>query len=197
MSVIVRVLYEDARDGDEPFGLHNLVLAIVGDITNQPSWKIEKRVTANPRKGNSVVLRDLEFGTNALTIAVLDDDRIRTQPSVFKQLSESMPMPTNATRRQVANAVWTHAKQPDHAIVVILKENAESVIEAIISCSSDLDPQVVARARRKKLDARDLLFNQVARMANRSTRDCVAAKVPTLHRLANHIVCELTRRDAI
>lgn len=195
MTVLVRVVYEDSRTGDDPFALHELVLQLVADVSEHQLWDLRRLVSANPRGPNSQVLKSLATIDGAFVIGVLDNDKIRSQPSVRSELERADVPPVTATCGDVARAAWAFAGEPAQSVVVLLRENAETVVEAVASCFPQLDPLILDRARRKKTDARDIVFQKAA-FSGPGTRRCILGKVPSLALLRDRILCELNRRAA-
>ncbi len=189
--VKVRVLYEDSRRGADPMGLHELVMACVGDETKRPVWDLNKEVEAIPRNSNSHVLKELGSVDGAWVVALLDADRIRSQPTVEQQLKLANIVPSVATPGDVVRAVRALPSAGDRTAVVLLVENCETVIDAVAECVPGLDPQTLARARRKKLAERDIVLRKAAYAAERASRDCVLHAVPSLALLRDKIRCAL------
>ena len=61
MTPVATVLYEDKMQvgSGGAFPPHDLVLAMVADVTGQTVWDLRKLVEKNPRNGVSKLIRDV------------------------------------------------------------------------------------------------------------------------------------------
>lgn len=147
---------------------------MAADVCGRSLYDLRKLVEANPRKGSAEAIRSLQPIDAALVIGVLDNDKIRTQPNIKPLLNAS----ASVSCREAANAVWKFAKEPPLTVVVLLRENAESVVDAVAQCLT-LEAEVLRRARAKKRDARDIVFKNAAH-APSEIRDCILRRLPSL-----------------
>lgn len=189
VSSRVTVLYEDQDNstGAKPFGLHELVKALVADELGQSIHDVKVRIIGLPLKGNARVLqglRDTEtIGRGSWVLAVLDEDRIRSQPEVNINLHEAEP--------QVVARVLDVSGTAKLRGVTLLVRNMETVVQAAAACYPALDQGIVQRALRKKLNERDMVLNSVAHGAPPAVRQCLMTKVPSLQDLRDRIICGL------
>lgn len=187
--VTVTVLYEDQDNatGAKPFGLHELVTALVADELCQSLRDVKPRLRCLPLKGNARVFEGLReadtIGRGRWVLALLDADRIRSQPEVG--LAQNEPEPQVVAR--VLDVTGTAKLRG----VTLLVHNMETVVRAAASCYPALDNGTVQRALRKKLNERDMVLNRVAYEAPPAVRQCMMERVPSLQYLRDRIICGL------
>lgn len=183
MSPLVVILYEDRRGPQREFGLHNLVLACVADELGGDVYSLDlaSKLDGRPMKGVSNLLKSCRRDVRRLgprgqrVFALVDDDEIRTQ-------LKHEGVPRNADDVAVIDAIKAPGKcvAPEQLEVILLKENTETVIEAVRDCGAGVS---VERALQKDINARDQVLNHVAWLSTRSIRDCIRRKVHALERL--------------
>lgn len=184
----VVVLYEDQRNstGAKPFGLHELLVALVADKLEQEFFPLRKRIQGIPRKGNVQVMNDLSdadnIGRGSWVLAFPDEDRIREHAEVG--------LPESATHLEVVTRILAVTGTSTRRSVTLLVRNMESVIHAAAKCDAALSPATVGRALKKKPNERDIVLNHVAH-AERSVRECIADGVPSLLELRDRVICAL------
>jgi hypothetical protein len=137
-----------------------------------------------PLKGVQNLLRacrediDLIAADGRTVVAVVDNDEIRRQ----------LKLPHAATDEHVEREIRKGCRAPERLLVVLLKENMESVLKAAAACDPGLDVKRMERAvRHKDLLERDAILMELARERARPLRDCVLRKVPSLQALVDLI----------
>lgn len=183
MSALAVILYEDRRGPQREFGLHNLVLACVADELGGDVYALDLagKLDGRPMKGASNLLKSCRQDVRRLgprgqrVFALVDDDEIRTQ-------LKHEGVARSADDMAVIGVIKAPGKcvAPEQLEVILLKENTETVIEAVRDCGADV---AVERALQKDINARDRVFNHVAWRSTRSIRDCIRQKVHALERL--------------
>ena len=182
-AAAITVLYEDKRGPRQGFGLHMLVKACVFDAMNGERHRVEGMLSDHrPLKGVQALLKacrediDLIAADGRSVVAVIDDDAIR----------EQLKLPRSATDAQVEREIRKGCKAPDRLLIVLLKKNMESVIEAAAACDPGIDAERIDRAiRHKELLERDAILTELSRERARPLRDCVLGKVPSLRVLVD------------
>lgn len=175
--VIVTVLYEDQRGPVRGFGLHELAWRCVFDDVDHDPWVCRSSMEARPMKGISKLLHAIREDVPAIAadgrrvVAVIDDDAIRRE----------LDLPQDAAREDVITAVLQQCRAPEVLDVVLLEENAETVVSAVAACDHGLRHGLLERALRKgrgALAARDELLHGAA-WGPAGTRACVRQAVPS------------------
>lgn len=140
-------LYEDQRGPRQGFGLHALVKACVFDAFNGERHRVEAMLGDHrPLKGVQNLLKACreEIGLIAAdgrsVIAVFDNDQIRRQ----------LKLPRAAGDDHVEREIRKGCQTPGLLVVVLLKENMETVLEAAAACDATLDAKRIERAVRHK-----------------------------------------------
>jgi hypothetical protein len=181
--VALTFLYEDQRGPRQGFGLHALVKACVFDAINGERHRVEAMLGDHrPLKGVQNLLKacreeiDLIAADGRDVIAVIDNDQIRRQ----------LQLPRAATDERVEREIRKGCRAPDRLVIVLLKENMETVLKAAAACDPTLDSKRIARAvRHKDLLERDAILAELSRERARALRDCVLRKVPSLQALVD------------
>jgi hypothetical protein len=160
MSVRLVILYEDARGPRNRFPLHDLLVRSAADLTDLPIHDLTRRVIAVPKNGVNKVLgalpgEGLLYKQHSRVLAWLDNDRIR----------EALQLPKHTARTAVIAKVKALAPQPGHGKpppvkVFLLDDNLEDLLSRV---APHLDPAILGKARKKHLDARDMLLDDIAR----------------------------------
>lgn len=180
-AVALTILYEDQRGQRQGFGLHTLVKACVFDVINGERHRVEGALSDyRPLKGVDNVLKacrqdfDLIAADGRTLVAILDSDAIRSK----------LKLPKAATDAHVEQAIRKGCQAPERLLVVLIKENTESVIEAAAACDPGIDRGRVERAvKHKELLERDAILTEISWERARALRDCVLGKVPSLQSL--------------
>ena len=186
MAIVVRILYEDQFGPQNRFGLHRFLLRCACDdceIDDTRLYMADQCLDCIPKKGNSKLLATirqelahLSHG-NVRVIAVFDNDKVR----------DLLALPADVSDESVVHAI---TDGQDHAAlrVILLKENAESILQWADECGANFDPaDREAAVRRKELGARDALFGRITASAKKTIRDCIREKMPSLGPLIDTI----------
>jgi len=180
---VATVLYEDKMlagpAGSYP--LHDLVMRLVEDEVNGQTWRLHALVDKNPRRGVDNVIKDVErtaliAGAGQLFVLV-DRDVI----------AEHLNLPARAPDDDVVAALKERSDASDKVHPFFLLPNIEGLLRSIRACEPTLVPSNMEAALRKKLNDRDLVFNEAKKEARRTLRDCVRKAQPGLDALAKAI----------
>ena len=180
MRPIATVLYEDtmlpSAGGNYP--LHDLVMRFVEDHINGWTWKLQKAVFRNPRKGIGNVLNDVErtsllAGAGELYLLV-DRDVV----------AKHLKLSAAAKDQDVIAALRAKSDAPNKLHPFFLYPNLEGLLRAVQACDLTLLPDTVASALRKKLNDRDIVLNEVKKARMTALRTCVAEAQPGIDGLA-------------
>jgi hypothetical protein len=174
------ILYEDAHGPHQRFPLHDLVVKSAGDFVSLEIRELFQRVIKVPKKGVSKVLSEVRngdrfLGGDARLLVWVDNDRIRRE----------LQLPSGCARETViakikALAPEVHDKtRPKPLEVFLLDDNLEDLL---LSVSAWLDAALLEKAIAKRLDARDILLDDIGRdrqlramlRANHAGFDCVS-----------------------
>ena len=115
--------------------------------------------------GNSKVLaslrNDLQNFVGTKVIAVLDNDRIR----------RTLNLAETATDDAVRAAILADCNHEGVDIFIgLIKENAESILEAARDCEAQIDSELWESAiSQKQLLARDIVFTKIATAASKGS----------------------------
>jgi hypothetical protein len=183
MTLLATVLYEDkmlpSSGGSYP--LHDLVMRLVEDEINGETWKLLKLVDKNPRKGIGNVINDVTntaFFAGAGQLYLLVDRDV-----IAKQLG----MQSTATNPEIVSELRRRSDAPDKLHPYFLVPNVEGLLQSIQACDRALMPGNIAAALKKKLNERDIVFNEIKKPTRRGVRDCVRNKQPGIDALAKAI----------
>jgi len=157
------ILYEDSRGPTTRFPLHDLVVKSAADLLQSgvDIHELFRRVVAVPRNGVNKVVdtvrrgdRFWQHGTHVLVW--VDNDRIRralrleprcSKATVFSAIKACAPVdPRGAPAAQLE--------------VFLLENNLEDLLSSI---DGQLDATLLGKALAKRLDARDILLDEIAR----------------------------------
>jgi hypothetical protein len=186
----VCILYEDQRGPHKGFGLHALVRACVADTLGERArHEVEKALADyRPLKGYAKLLeacrRDLDLISNdgRTVIAVFDNDQIR----------RLLELPKKAPDAQVAQAIREGVRNTERLLIVLLKQNMESVILAAHHCDPSIDKKRIVLATEKKdLLERDTLLTGLAAERFKQIRDCILEQLPSFRELVGLLCAQL------
>jgi len=172
------ILYEDSRGPFQRFPLHELVVKSSADLVRLEVHELMRRVVAVPKNGVTKVLDDVGSGRftqrGEHLLVWVDSDRIR----------RALQLAPRCARETVIAAIKARAPQvsgvrPKPVEVFLLDDNLEDILKSV---GSHLDPALLAKALAKRLDARDMLLDEIGRSrqlraalrANHSGFDCVS-----------------------
>lgn len=185
------ILYEDrrARAGSK-YPFHDLVLRLVHDRVHErfQLWDLDRMLVANPRKGIGNILSaartDIERlrSGGAEVIAFVDADQLHNElrrTSLTGSVCATLLKEALRRERPLPQPEW-----------VLLRDNLESVIEALRLCGlREVSNEAFDRATRKKdVEARDIVFTAAAKEVNARARVELLGRVPDLRYLATRIV---------
>ncbi len=169
--LVATVLYEDKMQvgSGSSFPPHDLVLAMVADLTGRTVWDLRPLVGKNPRNGVSKLIGDLKrtsliAGSGTLCVLV-DRDRV----------AEHLGLPKGASETTVATVLHQRSDAPAKLSVHFLEPNMEGLMHSIEEC---VPGQHAPRS--KDHNARDLYLNRAAFALATSVRNCVKSKQPSL-----------------
>ncbi len=156
----VIVLYEDKAK--KCFGLHKLLVACVADNRGGTYSETSALIDGRPLGGNEEVLKACRERFEEVTrsglpvVALLDNDRIRTAIGVKK----------NASDTAVRAAITKRCPQPRLLKVVLLEQNAESVVRAArdagVKASVARYEKALGKSGRGSPEARDGILDELA-----------------------------------
>jgi len=181
MTPLATVLYEDkmlpSSGGNYP--LHDLVMRMVEDQIDGETWKLRKSISRNPRKGIGNILNDVEdaaflAGTGELYLLV-DRDVI----------AKHLGLPTASTDESVVAALVARSDAPAKVHPYFLRPNIEGLLRSIKDCDPALLPGNMRAALEKRLNDRDIVFNEVKKAGQAALRACVRRAQPGIDGLAS------------
>lgn len=183
MTALATVLYEDSmRPGARgEYPLHDLVMQLVEDEINGQTRLLRPLVDKNPCKGINNVLNDVKrtaliAGAGKLYLLV-DRDKI----------ARHLGLQANAPDADVVDALKERSDTKDKLHPFFLSPNVEGLLRSIRTCDPHLLPGNVTAALKKKLNDRDIVFNEAGIAAHKKLRDCVRKDQPGLSALAKAI----------
>jgi hypothetical protein len=172
---VATVLYEDKMQvgSTGAFPPHDLVLAMVADLTGKTVWALRGLVDKNPRNGVSKLIADVRrtsllAGRGKLCVLV-DRDRV----------AEHLKLPNNASEADITAALHKLSDAPHKLSVHFLDPNIEGLMRSIAKCAPDL-PAPAA----KDHNSRDVYLNHAAFALAATVRDCLKLAQPSLGALA-------------
>jgi hypothetical protein len=178
----VWVLYEDQRNDNDDFGLHQMLLRCVADArTDVTHWQLKKLVSGVPKKANSNVLQACRTELVSLTrtggsvVAVYDADRAHELVP---------PCRRGECKRRICAALGAGCSPADRLVVVLLVQNTETLLALIRRLAPSLVSQEqfeTALRHRGSRGARDLIFSKAA--SNADLRRQIQAENPSFGRL--------------
>lgn len=189
MTQPTTVLYEDSMlpGAGGGYPLHDLVMRIVEDEINGETYRLRKLIEANPRRGIDNLISDLGktsliAGFGQLFILV-DRDKVARHLVKRSALAGGL----RASDDEVVAALRALSDATTRLHVFFLKPNMEGLLGDIQGCDPTLLPDEMASALRKKLNARDIVLNEVKKAARRALRECLRERQPGLFALAQAI----------
>jgi hypothetical protein len=155
------ILYEDSRGPLQRFPLHDLVLKSAADLVTLDVHELWRRVVAVPKKGVNKVLDEVarsdRFRANGARVLVwVDNDRIRRALQLAPRCARAMVISTIKARAPEGR----DGSRPKPLEVFLLDDNLEDLLSSI---GAQLDPALLAKAHAKRLDARDILLDEIGR----------------------------------
>jgi hypothetical protein len=156
----VVVLYED-KDR-QCFGQHKLVVACVADDKNRDYWDVSTVVQGRGMGGNTKALaacrddfEDLSAGGRPVVV-LLDNDKIRGP----------LGLPKRASAEDVRQRIRQQYQKSKLLTVVLLRENAESLVQATLDVGVEARADESTKALRKRgravPEARDAILDRLA-----------------------------------
>ena len=172
---VATVLYEDKMQPGSggAFPPHDLLLAMVKDLTGKDVWDLRKFIDKNPRKGIGNLITDLKrtsllAGAGKLCI-VVDRDRV----------AEHLGLDRTAPEVDVTAQLEARSDDPEKLSVHYLDPNMEGLMRSIQECAPG-----ESAPRGKDHNSRDIYLNRAAFALTAAVRDCVKGKQPSLGTLA-------------
>lgn len=155
------ILDEDSRGPLQRFPLHDLVVKSAADLVPLALHELFRRVIAVPKRGVHNVLVDVArsdrfFGSDARLLVWVDNDRIRRA----LQLAPRCPRETVISTIKARAPEVLDSSRPKRLEVFLLDDNLEDLLSSL---AARLDPELLAKARAKRLDARDALLDEIGR----------------------------------
>lgn len=170
MTLLATVLYEDTMlpGAGGSYPLHDLVMRFVEDQINGQTWRLQKLISKNARKGIGNVLKDIEktsllAGSGELFLLV-DRDEIAAQ----------VQLPHSATDDCVVEELRRRSDAPSKLHPFFLYRNLEDLLRHVQACDPSLLPGTVTSALNKNLNDRDIVLNRVKKPTYKELRNCIA-----------------------
>jgi hypothetical protein len=180
MPLRLVVLYEDSRGPLKRFPLHDLLVKSAADLVPLAMHELFRRVIAVPKRGVNNVLDEVTrsdrfHAGGALRLVWVDNDRIRRALQLAPDCARATVISTIKERAPVVH----DRTRPKSLEVFLLDDNLEDLLSSV---ATQLDATLLAKARAKKLDARDTLLDDIGRdrqlraalRANHAGFDCVS-----------------------
>lgn len=185
---MIAILYEDQRGPRNEFGLHRFICQLVIDraALTKSVYEVERSlIRGTPLKGNGNVRRRCLTDLPKLArhcrrvFAVYDEDRV----------PELVGLSRTDCRPLLCSKLVENCQPADKLEVVLLRQNQESLIEAIKSSGliGLIHDSVYDRALAKDLMARDSVFIQCATSTTLEIRQKLLPTLPDLDRLVTRI----------
>jgi hypothetical protein len=168
---VATVLYEDKMQAGAGgvFPPHDLVLAMVSDLTGREIWALRRQIDANPRNGVAKLIGDLGrtslLAGEGLLCALVDRDRV----------AEHLGLQKRAAEAEIIAAMRARSDAPDKLAIYFLDPNIEGLMRSIADCA----PGVSAPST-KDHNSRDLFLKRAAFQLSAAARDCVKGKQASL-----------------
>lgn len=163
MSLEIPIFYEDEW-GLNQFGLHEVIVSCIADLTDLDRFVLRKCFSPNPKKGAGKLLAFCSVGVerwpHRLSFAIFDADKLH------KVLFPSGRPSTDELHAELRR------RCPDQLHPFLLEDNTETVVHAAARCLSEPAPE------KSKL-MRDRMLNRVA-SGPLQIRECIRAAVPSL-----------------
>ncbi|HMA02368.1 MAG TPA: hypothetical protein VKP02_08370 [Gemmatimonadaceae bacterium] len=174
------IFYEDHRGPLQRFPLHDLVVKSAADLVQLELYELFRRVVAVPKNGVSKVLDEVGrchrfLGSGERLLVWVDNDDIRRALQLAPRCARGMVISTIKARAPDAG----DKSRPKPLEVFLLDDNLEDLLSSI---GAQLDQVLLTKALAKKLDARDILLDEIGRSpqlraalrANHTGFDCVS-----------------------
>jgi hypothetical protein len=179
------ILYEDSRGPLQRFPLHDLVVKSAADLVPLEVHELFRRVVVVPKNEVQNVLADVArgdryFGTGTRVLVWVDNDQIR----------RALELAPRCSRETVIAAIKARAPEvrdgsrPKPVEVFLLDDNLEDLLSSI---SAQLDTALLAKARAKRLDARDALLDDIGR--HRRLREVLRASHAGFDCVSRFVAC--------
>jgi hypothetical protein len=155
------ILYEDARGPLQRFPLHDLVVKSAADLVSLEVHELFRRVDKVPKNGvtkglGEVVRCDHFLASDARLLVWVDNDKIRRA----LQLAPDCPRGTVISAIKARAPAAHDLSRPQPLEVFLLDHNLEDLLSSV---GARLDPALLAKAHAKRLDARDILLDEIGR----------------------------------
>lgn len=184
------ILYEDQRNGNQGFGLHDFVCQSVADrIQSGELWYAlsRNRIVAVPKKGNGNLLRacrddiDIYKRSYRKIFAIFDQDRF----------GELLNLGGNPCRQKLTSEFRRQCTAPELELV-LFNRNIETVIQTIgESGLTSIPGRTIERALAKDQSSRDSVFIQCAQLL-REDRARLLSQLPDVERLVSKVAEQLS-----
>jgi hypothetical protein len=153
------------------FPLHDLVVKSAADLVALEVHELFRRVVAVPKNGVNKVLDDVTrcdrwLANNARLLVWVDNDRVRQA----LQLAPGCPRDTVISTIKARAPAGRERARPKPLEVFLLDDNLEDLLSSV---GPRLDPALLAKAQAKRLDARDILLDDIGR--SRQHREALRA----------------------
>ncbi|HEX7842986.1 MAG TPA: hypothetical protein VF469_36185 [Kofleriaceae bacterium] len=154
------ILYEDSRGPLQRFPLHDLVVKSAADLVPLDVHELFQRVVKVPKRGVSKVLDEVArcdrlLANHARLLVWVDNDAIRRALSLARDCARGTVISTIKDR-----APQSGSSRPKPLEVFLLDDNLEDLLSSI---GEQLEPALLVKAKAKRLDARDILFDEIGR----------------------------------
>ena len=178
------ILYEDSRGPLQRFPLHDLVVKSAADLVPLDVHELFRRVIAVPKRGVSKVLDEVArcdrlLARHARLLVWVDNDAIRRALSLARDCARETVISTIKAR-----APQGGGSRPKPLEVFLLDDNLEDLLSSI---GDQLEPALLAKAKAKRLDARDMLLDEIGR--SRQLRAVLRARHPGFDCVSRLVGC--------
>jgi hypothetical protein len=155
------ILYEDSRGPRKGFPLHDLVVKSAADFVPLEVHELLGRVIAVPKRGVSKVLDEVArcdrlLANHARLLVWVDNDAIRRALSLAWDCARGTVISTIKARAPQSSG----GARPEPLEVFLLDDNLEDLLSSV---GDQLEPALFAKAKAKRLDARDMLLDEIGR----------------------------------
>lgn len=184
----VTILYEDQLNKStrpREYGPHLLLMACVWDEIDGKHHELVKAMEdCRPMKGSGNLLgtckNDIKdiTGDSRNVIAVFDRDRA----------AELLKLPRESSDEDIIRSIMEACGFPERLQVLLLGENTESLIRAAGECDQSIRRERIAKALRKKMNERDLIFQAVSKQDKSAIRNCILEEVPSFREIVERTI---------
>lgn len=155
------ILYEDSRGPLRRFPLHDLVVKSAADLVVLDVHELFRRVIAVPKRGVSKVLDEVArcdrlLANHARLLVWVDNDAIRRALSLARDCARGTVISTVKSRAPQSGG----GSRPKPLEVFLLDDNLEDLLSSV---GEQLEPALLVKAKAKRLDARDILLDEIGR----------------------------------